>query len=527
LGVYVKSLIIAEKPQAAEKIEFATKVRTLPAVGHLVELENIEKRWSPPYFDVEWRPRKGTVKTLMLMLNALRSASDIIIATDYDAEGQLIALNILRQANVDPLSVKRMKFSSLETEEIEKAFGSPIAFDVNFALSAEARHYLDWYFGKNISKALTLIYKEKHKLMPTRGLTPVGRVQSPTLRFLSEREQEISTFVGRKVWYVKAHGLYNSHRTFEITTLGLDSKEKMEDFISTGLRGKVKAFYEHKYETVYVPPNKDYVMEKCLGLKLSSSLVDTILQDLYLTEYISYPRTSSTKYSTHGISTSKYLERLVDVMPQAKEAIGEEPNEGDQDDIHPAIYPIKPYITRDLRKVVWDIIAEAFVKCHLPPERHKFESCEVEIGGRVLSTSEIPELAEGDHFQVVYSQVHEGTTTPPSRYEQPQVYEYMVKESIGTKDTRSQILGKLLQTYVYETRDGLYVSAKGIDVVNVLNKFCPDLCDVNLTRKFEGYTEQVKEGLKPEQVLDEARKVVTGLVENIFNHRKEISKLMG
>jgi len=521
-------VILAEKPPAAEKIQNVTKVKTLPAVGHLLELENIKKRWVPPYFDVEWRPTKRAVKTLTLILNSLSSASEITVATDYDAEGQLIALNILRQANIDPSAVKRMKFSSLEDEEILEAFQNPIAFDVDFALSAEVRHYLDWYFGKNLSKALTIIYKQKHKLASmTRGLTPVGRVQSPALRFLVEREQEISTFVGKKVWYITAHGLYGSNRVFEITTWGLESREEMEDFVSRGRTGRVKAFYEHPYRIEYQPPNKDYVMEKCLNLKLSPSLVDTILQDLYLSEFISYPRTSSQKYSTHNIPTSKYLERLSEVMRDARKAIGKNPNEGEQDDIHPAIYPIKPYTTKDIRKVVWDIIAEAFIKCHLKPEVKKYESCEVEILDRVVTTSEIPELSSGDEFRVVYSQIHEGRTSPPDRYSQSKVYGYMVDENIGTKDTRSQILAKLLGTYVYETKDGLYVSAKGISIINILKKFYPDLIDRDLTRKFEGYTDEVKQGkLKPEQVLDEAKNVVTNIVEVLFNKSEEIGDLI-
>lgn len=160
------SLIVAEKPPASRRIKRATGVHTLAAVGHLLELRKKQRRWTPPYFDIEWQPRKRTLKRLGKIVEALQSADDIYIATDYDPEGQLIALNILRHADVDPGGVKRMKFSSLEQEMLQQAFQNLVPFDLNLALSAEVRHYLDWYFGKNLSKVLTVIYKQHHTNSP-------------------------------------------------------------------------------------------------------------------------------------------------------------------------------------------------------------------------------------------------------------------------------------------------------------------------------------------------------------------------
>lgn len=521
-------LIIGEKPQASKKIESATGVTTLAAVGHLHNLEKNQRRWKPPYFDIKWKPRERTLNRLDKILTALESADEVIIATDYDPEGQLIALNILRQANIKPTATQRMKFSSLEREELEHAYQNLLPFDVNLALSAEVRHYLDWYFGYNLSKTLTVIYRQHRTFARVaRGLTPVGRVQSPTTKYFAAREEEVSSFVGKTIWAVNMHGLYQDNRTFEISTLGLDTKEKMKVFVTRGQRGEVIDVTKHAYTVEHLPPNKDYVVKECLDMKISASLADVMLQTLYLDELISYPRTSSRKYTTHNINTDKYLKRLVEVLPIAKEAIGQKPHEGEEDDIHPAIYPIRSYTTQDLRQMVWKIIAEAFVKCHLPPEEHTYTTCEVEIGDRSFFTREIPELDEGDSFDVAYSQIHEMITEPPNRYTQADVYEWMTKQNIGTKDTRSQILSKLLKTYLFETTSGLYLSAKGMQVVRILEKFSPPLVDVDLTRRFEEYTENVAQGkVKPEQVLKEARQTVTDLVETLFKHHQEIGKLL-
>jgi len=520
-------LILAEKPVAAEKIEKTIGIKTVPAVGHLLELKNKSRSWIPPYFDLVWVPRKRTLPRLNTILRALEHTDSLYIATDYDPEGQLIALNILRFSGYPMNKVYRMKFSSLEKEELVKAYSNLLDFNENLALAAEVRHYLDWYFGKNISKTLTLIYNKYANQRKWMGLTPVGRVQSPTLSFLVDREREISSFLGKEIWFVKIHGLYDENQIFEITTLSLDNKEEMEDFVSYGRKGLVDAFWEHSYEIKTYPPNKDYVMEKCLAMKISSSVVDYILQDLYLNEYISYPRTSSTKYSTHGIDTQKYLERISEVIPLAKDALGKVPREGEIDDIHPAIYPIRPYLEKDLRRVVWEIIAEAFVKSHLPPEEHKHLSCEVIISNRHFTTREIPQLNVGDEFDVVYSEIHKGVTTPPDRYSQLKVYGWMVEKNIGTKDTRSQIISKLLKTYLFETKEGLYVSSKGMKIVDILNRFCRSLVNVDLTRKFESYVDQVMMGkMNVYSVLENGRKTVTEIINKLLNHEEEIARIL-
>ena len=79
------------------------------------------------------------------------------------------------------------------------------------------------------------------------------------------------------------------------------------------------------------------------------------------------------------INTEEYLNRILPYVSFVfdEETLRNEPREGDETGPHPAIYPIKPYTDKDLKGMVWNIITEAFVKCHLPPEKHERISTDV------------------------------------------------------------------------------------------------------------------------------------------------------
>ena len=512
-------IILAEKPQAGRKIESATGVKTVALVGHLLELKKLDFRWTPPYFNIGWKPKKGKKDKLESVKNILEKSNNILIATDYDTEGQLIALNVLRESNIDCSDVRRMKFSSLEKEELIRAYKNPTDFDLTFALQAEVRHYLDWYFGMNISKTITILRRSKQFL-----LTPVGRVQSPTLSWLVEREKEIGEFVSKEIWYADVYGLYgeDKNKTFEIGSFSFEDQEHAENFIEDNLFGRVDNIITHTYRFKQYPPNTDWMMKYGMGLGLSADLIAKMLQDLYLNEYCSYPRTDSEQYLSHGVDTQRYLKRLVDVVDGANDALGCKPLEGDKDDVHPAIYPIRVYPEKDLRGLLWKEIVRCFVECHLPPEEKTLKTLYVDIGGEITISRDKPEdLKKGEELELSY-RLKKGRLAPPSRHKQRDVYEWMTKSGIGTRDTRPQILTKVLKRYSYETKKGIFLSSLGMKIVDVLQEYCPELVSADLTRTFEKQISELKQGKPTDDILSEGRKVVTELVNNLFNHKEEI-----
>jgi len=182
------TLIITEKPQAAAKIAAALsngtdeKVTSKDkvsyyefikdgkrfivgcAVGHLFGIQQIALRGPFPNFEVEWRPNheKGgklkpnafTKKYHDVLKKLTRQSKDFIVATDYDVEGEVIGWNVLRFV-CKQKDAKRMKFSSLTKDAIEEAY-QDLEPTLNWgeAFAGETRHYLDWFYGINLSRGL-------------------------------------------------------------------------------------------------------------------------------------------------------------------------------------------------------------------------------------------------------------------------------------------------------------------------------------------------------------------------------------
>ena len=198
-------LIITEKPNAAKKIADALadnkatkkstrdkvpyyelthegkKIVVVCAVGHLYGLQQKSgKRADYPVFDIDWEPTADISKKsafsrkyLMNIKRLAKDANDFVVATDYDIEGEVIGLNVVRYA-CKQKDAKRMKFSTLTKEDLVKAYENASShLDWGQAQAGEARHKMDWFFGINLSRALTASIKAtgSFKLMST------GRVQ--------------------------------------------------------------------------------------------------------------------------------------------------------------------------------------------------------------------------------------------------------------------------------------------------------------------------------------------------------------
>ena len=84
----MKKIILAEKPMAGTKLQDALGIKTIPAVGHLIELKPKSRKWTPPDFDLQWVVRKKEADRLSKIVLRLKESDEIYIATDYDAEGQ-------------------------------------------------------------------------------------------------------------------------------------------------------------------------------------------------------------------------------------------------------------------------------------------------------------------------------------------------------------------------------------------------------------------------------------------------------
>jgi len=222
-----KSLIIAEKPSVAADIARALGGFTrkgdyfesddwvlAAAVGHLLELVVPEQfevkrgKWSfahlpviPPHFALAPIERNAERLNLLLRLIKRKDVSRLVNACDAGREGELIFRYIVQHARTDK-PISRLWLQSMTQQAIRDGFASlrPDESLLPLADAAKCRSEADWLVGINGTRAMTAFNSKEGGFY----LTPVGRVQTPTLALLVEREERIRAFVPRDYWEVHA-----------------------------------------------------------------------------------------------------------------------------------------------------------------------------------------------------------------------------------------------------------------------------------------------------------------------------------
>ncbi|NOR84628.1 DNA topoisomerase I [archaeon] len=574
------NLIIAEKPSAAKKIADAlsnggaqtTRVgqvsyHTLKrngknvvvacAVGHLYGVTAISKAWTYPIFDIEWlathkidKHADYTKKYLDVIKKLAKGADSFVIATDLDIEGETIAYNILKYA-CKQNDAKRMKFSTLTKKELENSYDNALPHILfGLAEAGSTRHVLDFYFGINVSRALTLAVRHagKYKLLTA------GRVQGPALNFLAKREKEISIFKPVPYFELESHTKYfiaqykkGAFSKKEDAQLIFDKCKDKNGVILKTERKK----YNNKPPTPFNLTDLQVEAHKLFGIKPSET--QKISQKLYEQAAMSYPRTSSQKLPV-ALDFKTILTKLksnitYDALATKVLAGSLIPNEGKKtDDAHPAIHPTgeRPKDLTDRERKIYDLIVKRFFAVFGTPAVRESMAITLSIvdeefiakGSRTVEKNwfelyepyvrldevSLPDLTEGDSIDIKKLAFLSKETKPPNRYNQASIIRELEKRGLGTKATRAEIVGNLYKRG-YLKEDRIEVTPLGLKVVETLEKYCPEIISEELTRKFEGEMEQIeKSKLKGKIVLDDAEKELTTILEKFKKNEGDIGQ---
>jgi DNA topoisomerase-1 len=581
-------LIICEKPNAAKKIADALadnkatkkstrdkvpyyelthegkKIVVACAVGHLYGLKQKEgKKSEYPIFDIEWAPTadisKKSAFSRKYLTNLKRLAKDadsFIVATDYDIEGEVIGLNVVKYA-CKQKDAKRMKFSTLTKDDLIKAYNNASPhLDWPQANAGEARHKMDWFFGINLSRALTSSIKStgSFKLMST------GRVQGPALKLVVDKEKEIQAFKPEPYWEIQLNGEINRGNIVALHELGKIFDPKKADEIYNRCKGEktAKVARVEKKQFKANPPvpfdltSLQVEAHRCLRISPKNTL--SIAQELYTGGYISYPRTSSQQLPKE-IGYKKILQKLSRQSNYKKETdfllkkAGLYPNNGKKTDpAHPAIYPtgIIPKFQNDYSKKIYDLIVRRFFAVFGDPATRETMTVNLdcnkenfiakgtttidkgwfELYGKyiMLKEEELPPIKEGDICNIKKLEKLDKETTPPKRYSEASLIRALEKENLGTKATRASIIETLYNRGFIDEK-AIRATELGIRTEETLEKHSPKIVEPALTRHFEEEMEGIREGkYKPEQVIDESKKTVTEIVGEFNKHLKEIGE---
>ena len=578
-------VIICEKPKASEKISSAlsknsvkkkykkvsyyefeengNKTTVLAAVGHLYSLAPRNKKQGR-LFDVEWVPlyekdkQKKYVKDYVDAIKKFsKNADRFVHACDYDIEGTLIGYNAMKYACGEKSfdNAVRMKFSTLTDEDITAAYENPMDIDFNQVDSGIARHVLDFLFGVNISKSLTDSVMQATKRYIQLS---AGRVQTPTLAILVEREKEIQKFIPEPYWVIKAdlevpdieEGITADHKAGKI----FDKNVADEIFADCEGKDALIDSIDLK-ETVKTPPFPfdlgSLQSEAYAIFGFSPKKTQQIAQNLYTEGFTSYPRTSSQKLPK-SIGVEKILKRL-SYNASFKHQVAKlkkpyKPNEGKKtDEAHPAIHPtgvLPKELTTDYRKL-YELITYRFIsvfgengilesmKTYLKIGNQDFNFSRKRMAKmgwmdltpfKKLDADVFPSIKEGETLTVKDIRSEEKETKPPARYNQASLIRELEKRGLGTKSTRANIIS-ILYNRKYVEGKKIKVNELGEHLIDTLKKYSNKITSEELTREFESQLEEILEGTVDKDLIIERAKVeVNSILDDIENNKLKVGE---
>ena len=228
-----------------------------------------------------------------------KEADTVVIATDFDREGELIGLEALREIlAVNPGvegTVKRARYSALTKDEIERAFSDLDELSYELAHAAQTRGEIDLIWGATLTRAVSLATRRFGS-----NFLSVGRVQSPTLGLIVERELERRAHVPKPYWEVFAkfahpEGSFEAHHK---TDKFWEKPEAEAALAATDSPGVVTELTKRKNTRKPPAPYNTtaFATDASSRLGITPSRAMRIAEDLYMDGFISYPRTDNTVY---------------------------------------------------------------------------------------------------------------------------------------------------------------------------------------------------------------------------------------
>jgi DNA topoisomerase-3 len=431
------------------------------ALGHLVELVQPAtygsqyKRWS--YATLPILPEElkiepiDNVKDQYRVVKSLLERSDIemfIIATDAGREGELVARWILKLSSYEG-EVKRLWISSQTDSAIKEGFENLKPGDeyLNLYHAAESRAAADWYVGMNVTRALTTHFDAKMS---------AGRVQTPCLALMCDRETEIENFKGNFYWTIKADfGLFSASYYTEDETIRINSEQLTNELISKldKKTGKIESIEEVE-KVEHSPLAYDLTeLQRDANLTLGFSAKKTldVLQKLY--EYhkiVTYPRTDS-RYITHDIvetipSRLKALEATV-FAPKARYLANDhmhiDKDRFVRDELvsdHHAIIPTDQKVNlnrlSDDEKSLWQLIVVRFLEVLEDDYVYKTETVQINVEGCRFKTRLTTPIKQGfrDIARIVGLRTENSLNNEESSY----VASLHEGEKVTIKDVKSR-----------------------------------------------------------------------------------------
>jgi DNA topoisomerase-1 len=520
-----KTLLIVESPAKAKTIGkyLGAGYDVVASVGHIRDLPksskkavDIEGGFVPHY---EITPGKEDIVADIKRRAA--AASRVILAPDPDREGEAIAWHIAEAAKLK--NPDRVTFHEITESAIKEALTKPRKIDQHLRQAQEARRVLDRLVGYDLSG---LLWKKIRY-----GLS-AGRVQTPALRIVAEREKEIRAFVPETYFSITAVAK-TGQKVGQSETLPLSCEEEPRDratadkILAAAEKGpwKVEDVKETNVARAPKPPFTTSTLQQAASTRLgfSPSRTMQLAQRLYEAGHITYMRTDSVNLSKDAAAAiaSVVKSEFGAELHEARAFTGKSKN---AQEAHEAIRPSKMATKaagndadqKRLYKLIWQR-AVASQMADASTLRTKITaSCAPGLpafaanGSRVLSPGwlladpeargedvELPKVAAGDSLEAVSATLEEKQTTPPARYSEAGLVRELEKRGIGRPSTYASII-KTLVDREYVTREARSLAATdlGIVVADYLGEKLPEYAGDELTAQMEEQLDEIAEGTR-------------------------------
>ena len=577
------TLIIAEKADAARRIsyflsdgsskqkkakglsyiEFGEGDRTvvIPLSGHIIEIDFPKEMNDWKSVNLSTLVDSKILKNVKnrTAYNTLKhfapEADRIIIATDYDREGELIgveALDIIlseiRHLDRKP-QILRAKFSALTGEEIRQAFSDPITVDYNLADSAEAREEIDLIWGAVLTRFFSLAAHRYGK-----NFLSIGRVQTPTLALIVKREKEIMEFKPEPYWRILVTFFKKGAFQGEYEGGNIREEETARNIFNAinGKDGVTKEFEKHLERIGKPSPfnTTDFLREASrIGVPPAKAM--SIAELLYTRGYISYPRTDNTVYQ-RSISLRSVLNKLAasEFSEDVKKVLSQEkivPSRGRTEAMdHPPIYPVnavkKGVLKGDYAKIYELILRRFLATLYIAGEReikealitigeHNFKTRGVRITNpgwlelypyRRIEEFYHPDLESGESVKATEWNMVKEETKPPRRYDMSSLLKTMEELSLGTKSTRHDIIGKL-QDRGFIEGNPVKPTNLGIGLIDSVTTVKSRISEPEMTAELEGEMDRIAgKEMKKEDVVAQSRSMLHSVLSDFKDRESDI-----
>ena len=526
------------------------------------------KTWkiaSLPY--LVWAPIGKTPserELIRALKNVAKKADGIVIATDFDREGELIgsdAAALVRDVN-KAAPITRARFSAITKDEVERAFAELVKVDECLAQAGESRQDIDLVWGAVLTRYLTMA-----KYSGFGNVKSAGRVQTPTLALIVEREREREAFVPEIYWTVKgafataegdAQGRteFSAGHATERFKSEAEARRVMEAVAGKTSGAVIAAEKKRRKVAPPTPFNTTALQAAAASEGITPARTMRIAESLYMDGLISYPRVDNTVYP-ESLDLRGILNALLEV-PVYRDVAGKilysgklHPTRGAKETTdHPPITPTAAADSDKLKPEEWklyNLIARRFMATLSDAAVVEGTKVTIDVGGEpfvakgdvlvvpgfraiypygLKKDEQLPRLHDNDTVGFLGAEMAQKATEPPSRYSQGRLIQEMEKRGLGTKATRHAIIERLLEVK-YVVNEPVEPTCLGRAVIDALSSFAPRITTPDMTSELEAEMDDIANGRSTRtQVVEHSRELLARVMGELIPKAAEVGEAL-